>query len=73
MLRKQYQLDIGEATLTLSETRDKYQVSLTIAGLSPEPVTLHLNHQEFSALCDTRFRLELAEMAPPPPNLALAA
>ena len=73
MLRKQYQLDIGEATLTISETRDKYHVALTIAGLSPEPVTLQLNYQEFSAICDTRFRLELEEGVTQPPNLAIAA
>jgi hypothetical protein len=73
MLRKQYQLDSGAATITISETRDKHHVCLTVAGLSPEPVTLQLNYQEFSALCETRFRLELEERTPEPPNLAIAA
>lgn len=73
MLRKQYQLDVGAATLTIGETRDKSHVCLTIAGLTPEPMALDLDYQQFSALCDTRFRLKLEEMAPQPLNLALAA
>ena len=73
MLRKQYQLDIGAATLTISETPDHHHVSLTIAGLSPEPLTLQLNYQEFSAICDTRFRLELEDTSSPSPSLAIVA
>jgi hypothetical protein len=73
MLRKQYQLDIGAATLTIGETRDKYHVCLTISGLSPEPVAVNLNYEAFNALCDTRFRLALEAGGPQPPNLALAA
>lgn len=72
MLRKQYQLDVGEATLTISETPDFHHVCLTLAGLSPEPVSLHLDYHQFSALCETRFRLTLEELKPTPP-LALAA
>lgn len=73
MLRKQYQLDIGAATLTISETRDHHYVSLTIAGLSPEPVAVNLNYQQFTAICETRYHLDLEDTAPPLPNLAIVA
>lgn len=73
MLRKQYQLDIGAATLTISETPDHHHVALTIVGLSPEPVSLDLDYQQFSALCETRYRLNLQDMSSPSPNLAIVA
>ena len=73
MLRKQYQLDVGEATLTISETRDNQHVCLTITGLSPEPVAVNLDYQAFSALCETRYRLTLNDTTSPSPTLAIAA